>query len=171
MKLKRFIPLGLILLITFAYLFYVQNQPPAATSKLPQTSAPPGTPVPMDTGTPAIEAATLPERLVKVGGTDELDACGSAGKVTDLDPQGDNFLAVRAAPNASAQEKDRLNTGATIYMCESVKGGTWIGIVYEPGGSLGAGCGVASPIGDRQDYAGTCRSGWVAGKYIQLVAG
>lgn len=108
---------------------------------------------------------------VQVGGTDEFDACGSSGKVVGLDRNGDNFLSVRAAPDRQALETDRLRPDADFYMCDGTKDEAWVGIVYEAGGKLGSGCGVSSPIAKRGNYAGTCRSGWVSRKYVQLVAG
>ncbi len=110
-------------------------------------------------------------QAVKVGGTADLDACASTGKVVHLDPAGDNFLAVRAAPQTSAEETDRLQMGADVYLCDRAGGGAWTGIVYGPGGTLEAGCGVTSPIEKRDAYIGTCRSGWVSSRYIELIAG
>lgn len=101
---------------------------------------------------------------VLVGGEPELDACGSNGVVEGLDPNGDNFLSVRASPSSRGRETDRLNEGDGVYMCDGQ--GHWIGIVY------GAGtCGVTMPIADRKPYRGGCKSGWVFDAYVRLYAG
>ena len=103
---------------------------------------------------------------VKVGGEAELDACGSVGEVYRLNPDGDNFLAVRAGPGSAHRMMDKLTSSTQVYMCD--QNGAWVGIVYGPDG---VDCGVSSPIAQRQSYAGACASGWVHGRYIRLIAG
>ncbi|NNF80350.1 MAG: integron [Rhizobiales bacterium] len=103
---------------------------------------------------------------VKVGGEAELDACGSVGEVHRLNPDGDNFLAVRIGPGSAHPMKDKLKSKTQVYMCD--QNGAWIGIVYGPDD---ADCGVSSPIAERQSYSGACASGWVHGRYIKLIAG
>lgn len=101
---------------------------------------------------------------VRVGGSADYDACGSLGVPTGLNPRGDNFLAVRAAPNSGAAMRDKLRPGQQFYICQ--QSGGWVGIVYGRGG-----CGVTSPIARRQAYRGPCRSGWVFGRFVRVVAG
>ncbi len=103
---------------------------------------------------------------VNVGGEAELDACASVGEVHRLNPDGDNFLAVRAGPGSAHVMKDKLHSKAQVYMCD--QRGAWVGIVYGPDD---VDCGVSSPIAERQSYAGACASGWVHGRYIKLIAG
>jgi len=103
---------------------------------------------------------------VNVGGEAELDACGSVGEVYRLNPDGDNFLAVRAGPGSAHPMKDKLHSKTQVYMCD--QNGAWVGIVYGPDN---VDCGVSSPIAERQSYAGACASGWVHGRYIKLIAG
>lgn len=105
---------------------------------------------------------------VRIGGEAELDACASTGQVAGLNPDGDNFLSVRAGPSTKDREIDRLYPGKLVYMCETSRDGQWIGIVYELRGEP---CGVSSAIAKRRPYRGRCRSGWVARRYIELVAG
>ena len=109
-------------------------------------------------------------RPVRVGfdGPD-FDACGSYGVITGLNPDGDNFLSVRAAPTSDAEELDRLTSGTGVSMCEQADG--WIGIVYEASGAEGTGCGTGSPVPDVRDYDGPCRSGWVSQRFVELIAG
>lgn len=102
-------------------------------------------------------------------GTDgpNYDACGSVGQVVGLNPRGDNFLAVRTGPSTNYTKVDELYTADTVYVCESR--GRWYGVVYTAGGRAG-GCGVGSPA-PVQRYRGRCRSGWVFGRYISIIAG
>lgn len=108
---------------------------------------------------------------VMVGGTAGAAACDRTGKIVNLDTPGEPFLIVREGPSVGAKEKDRLSADAQVYLCDHAEAGAWTGIVYEPGGSLGAGCGVTTPIEKRDPYIGTCRSGWVSSRHIEPVAG
>ena len=46
----------------------------------------------------------------------------------------------------------------------------WTGVLVAPSnGSLD--CGVGSPIAKRQAYGGACPSGWVASRFLEVVAG
>jgi hypothetical protein len=119
----------------------------------------------------AAALAANPTQPVMIGRAgDDLDACLSTGEVTGLNPDGDNFLAVRAAPRASAPMLARLGPRHPVWICDEAAGG-WIGILYQPnpGGELD--CGVGSPVPRVQPYRGPCRSGWVASRYIAVVAG
>lgn len=112
---------------------------------------------------------TRPERPVMVGGMDDLDACLTVSKVTGLNPRGDNFLSLRSQPSSKARELMRLRPEQQVWVCEEVAGG-WTGVLVAPGdGSLD--CGVGTPIARRQAYSGPCRSGWVAGKFLEVIAG
>jgi len=97
----------------------------------------------------------------------EMDACGGFGQVSGLNPNGDNFLAVRGSPFVGSVELDRLESGQGVYMCEFVDG--WVGIVYD---KTGVGdCGTGSPIAGTQEYGGACESGWVSERFVTLMAG
>jgi hypothetical protein len=110
------------------------------------------------------------ERPVRVGlAGDDLDACLSDGDVTGLDPRGDKFLALRAAPDARAPILARLRPGQRVHVCEEEGG--WFGIVYSPDPAIPPGCGVASPVPHPQPYSGPCASGWVAARYVTIFAG
>jgi hypothetical protein len=76
-----------------------------------------------------------------------------------------SFLSVRTAPKAGAKELDRLKPGAKVELCEARKG-FW-GIVY--GGEPGT-C-VPEIVKKAYSYTGPCRSGWVASKFVESVAG
>ena len=111
------------------------------------------------------------QRLPRIGiaGSD-LDACLSLGQVKGLDPQGDNFLAVRAIPSADGAEKDRLGPGRMIFICD--KAGDWLGVVYDPDPAAQPGdCGVGSPVETERPYVGRCKWGWVSSRYVEVIAG
>lgn len=117
----------------------------------------------------AAVAATL-DRPVRIGtAAPDLDACLSQGEVAGLHPEGDNFLTVRAGPGRDARALDRLGPGRIVNVCETH--GSWLGIVYGPSSGLGEDCGTGSPVPRPRPYAGPCRSGWVAARYIRIVAG
>ncbi len=103
---------------------------------------------------------------VKVGGEAEYDACGSVGAVYRLNPNGDNFLAVRSGPGSAHVMIDKLHSNDQVFLCD--QNGAWFGIVYGPNN---AECGVGSPIENRQPYSGGCTSGWVHSRYIKVIAG
>lgn len=115
--------------------------------------------------------AAEPEIPVKVGRDGpELDACGGIGRVARLNPEGDNFLAVRERPTTEAPEKDRLGPRTLVWLCDGQ--GEWQGIVYPSGAYQDLGdCRVGSPVPAEAPYDGPCRSGWVHSRFIELVAG
>ncbi|QWP74665.1 hypothetical protein J5226_13280 [Lysobacter sp. K5869] len=104
---------------------------------------------------------------VEVGGDAILDACGSLGRVHGLKVGGDGFLAVRDGPGSAYAMTDKLSENREVLMCD--QRGEWIAVVYSDS-SLGR-CGATSPIAKRQPYRGPCKSGWVHGKWIELMAG
>lgn len=100
----------------------------------------------------------------------ELDACIAIGRVTGLDPDGDNYLAVRAVPHTSGHENDRLGAATLVWLCD--KDGEWQGIVYPQGSYQDLGdCRVSGPVPVPRPYSGPCRHGWVLAKYLDIVAG
>jgi len=103
---------------------------------------------------------------VMVGGIAKLDACGGLGEVRGLNPHGDSYLAVRMGPSRKYPIIDRLYNGNQAYFCDNH--GEWIGIVY---GEPVQGCGVSSPLPQRQPYKGLCRSGWAHRNWLVLIAG
>ena len=97
----------------------------------------------------------------------ELDGCTPYSEIRGLNPRGDNFVSVRAAPTTRARELDRLGPGRRVWICEEAPG--WAGIVYGPRGSVA--CNVESPVPRVRPYRGPCRSGWVASRYVTPIAG
>jgi hypothetical protein len=115
-------------------------------------------------------AFATPDRPVRIGAAaPDLDSCLSQGEVAGLDPKGDNHLTVRAGPGRDARPVDRLGPGDVVSVCETR--GVWLGIVYGPSRRLGEDCAVGSPVRRPRPYSGPCRSGWVAARYIRIVAG
>lgn len=113
-------------------------------------------------------ASARPPRDVVIGGDELTDACAATARIVGLKADGDNFLSVRAGPGPAEQETDRLGPGALVYLCEEA--GMWLGIVY-PAEGAEADCAVASPVAVRSAYTGSCRSGWVHRRFVELVAG
>jgi hypothetical protein len=105
---------------------------------------------------------------VEVGGHDGLDACMSVGEVVGLNPDGDNFLAVREGPSTSYPKVDELHEGDEAFVCDEID--DWFGIVYRGEGD-NLDCDVTSPIEPREPYQGDCRSGWVSSKFMEIIAG
>ncbi|MCK9621349.1 MAG: hypothetical protein M0R47_12530 [Methylobacter sp.] len=106
---------------------------------------------------------------VMVGGEKNLDACTGLGIVFGLNPQSDNFLAVRSGTNSRYALIDKLYEGQQVFICQTSADGKWLGVVYSH--NKNADCGVNSPINPAQVYSGQCKSGWVYGRWIKIVAG
>jgi hypothetical protein len=105
---------------------------------------------------------------VMAGGEEDLDACGSSGRIVGLNPRGDGFLSVRSGPGGKPyREIDRLYNGNAVMVCDEQ--GPWLAVVY--GRSADDDCGVGTPWPVRKPYGGPCRSGWVHSRYVRMVAG
>lgn len=120
------------------------------------------------------EAKAPLARPVMVGGEPELDACPSVGAIIPLRKGGDGFVAVRAAPGVKARMLDKLKPGRELLLCEDSADGQWVGVVYpEPaGGPTLTDCRVSSPVaGAARPYGGPCLSGWVARRFVTVIAG
>ncbi|MDA4844124.1 SH3 domain-containing protein [Hoeflea poritis] len=92
----------------------------------------------------------------------DLDTC-SLGAVTGLDPNGDNFLAVRAGPGTGHRMLDKIHTDDEVWIFDENNG--WFGVAY---GSPNISC---SPIRGNRPYDGPGSTGWVFGKYVKIIAG
>lgn len=112
----------------------------------------------------APRVATVP---VPVGGERDGDACGSLARPIGLKARGDGFLSLRAGPAARYRELLRLTARDEMFLCTSR--GEWAGVVVRDRG--GKDCGTGSPAPTRQTYHGPCRSGWVALRYLLVIAG
>lgn len=109
-------------------------------------------------------------RPVMIGGEPDFDACRSTFTVSGLNPRGDNYLSLRAAPYPGARELGRLKSGQVVWGCDETGDGNWTGVLVAPSANS-IDCGVGSPIAQRQAYRGPCRSGWVSSRYLTSLAG
>jgi hypothetical protein len=115
----------------------------------------------------ATPAAAQPSRPVVLGTPGPFRTACAFGDITGLNPHGDNFLSVRAAPNPRARELDRLwPRRQQVRLCERTRDGRWYGIAYH----RNAACDVQVPLRPHA-YRGPCRSGWVSARYITISAG
>lgn len=85
-------------------------------------------------------AIVPPKKVIPPKPKPPSDACSRIGRVRGLDPNGDNFLAVRTGPGTGFQEIDRIFTGDKVAICSSK--GKWYRVKYGGG------------------------SGWVYGRYV-----
>ncbi len=128
--------------------------------------------VPFGTG----EAKQKPHTSVMIGGIADLDACLATGRAK-IKPVKGNYLTVRASPTSAGTAVAKLGPYHQFWLCDSTPSGAWTGIVFDPGfdpdtdGDGPADCGVGSSLATRQEYAGPCASGWVATRYVELIAG
>lgn len=98
-----------------------------------------------------------------------LDACLSLAEVRGVNRETGNVLIVRAIPRIGAIPLDRLAPGRQVWICDGDAMPGWTGIVYAE--RPGQDCGVAAPVASPQSYAGPCRTGWVASRYLAVIAG
>ena len=156
-----------------------QDAPADGTAETPapeeKTQAPADIAVPAETvpeapgSTDLGYAGPIPMPIrVGTNGAD-MDSCASYGEVSGLNPDGDNYLAVRDAPSTQVKERDRIGNGHGVHVCAEEKG--WYGIVYDIEGDSGIDCEVDSPVEQPRNYTGPCAQGWVSKKFVTIVAG
>ena len=109
----------------------------------------------------------LPVRIGELGAN--FDACAAAGTTRQVNAG--STLPVRAAPVEDAAETGAIAAGQRFFICARSHNQKWLGVVYEPGGTLAESCGVSSPVTSRRAYDGPCRSGWVPSAFVRSVAG
>lgn len=111
-------------------------------------------------------SAQRPRPVMVGGGGSNVDVCPASGEVRGLNPRGDNFLSVRAAPNLRAREVGRLRSGEEVIVCDNTGDKKWWGVisVRRPGQD----CGLV-PASRPRPYAGPCRSGWVSARYLKVI--
>lgn len=92
-----------------------------------------------------------------------MDACSYA-EVKGLNPYGDGFLAVRAAPSTKSKMLYKIHNGQKVWVCDNNRNGKWLGVIYT---KKGTDC----RLDRRGAYNGRCYQGWVSAKYIRMLAG
>lgn len=100
--------------------------------------------------------------IIGAHGQPDIDACPSVGAAM-------SSLAVRLAPAATAGVTSRLQTGQMLYMCGASADGAWESVVIPA--SPGPDCGFSGAVAEPRPYRGSCKSGWVEAKYVEVIAG
>ena len=93
---------------------------------------------------------------------EDLDTC-ALGQVVRLNPDGDNFLAVRTGPGTQFDMIDKIHTGDQVWIFN--QDGNWFGVVYD------ADFVECSPVDYKREYNGPGKKGWVFQKFVEVVAG
>jgi hypothetical protein len=102
---------------------------------------------------------------------------GATAEIVGLRKGGDGFVSVRSAPSTKAAEIGRLGQGARIILAlnEDWDAASFVGVIYVPDGTadtpLMEVCRLpeAPPYFDGT-YTGPCRSGWVAKRFVRVLA-
>ena len=136
----------------------------AVASASPDGAA--GEPSPTPTDPAVAYDGPIPQPIMIGSDGPEMDACGTLGEVANLDPAGDNYLSVRDAPSTLTKERDRLDPGQRVTVCDSADG--WVGIIYS---KIDENCGVSSPVATEERYLGPCAQGWVDERFVEMIAG
>ena len=123
--------------------------------------------VPANPPTGRSSAEIVPDRLVTIGGPGSFQEGCQTGHVSGLDPDGDNFLALRGRPGAGGAPLEELGPGREVLVCDSgnAGGNAWFGIVYGPADPENA-CGIPGTPAEPGPYRGSCNSGWVSAGFV-----
>jgi hypothetical protein len=148
---------------------------PAPPASAPATApvAPPAQPradapaAPANPPAGASSAEIVPDRLVTIGGPGAFQEGCQTGHVSGLDPNGDNFLALRGRPGAGGAPLEELGPGREVLVCDTgnAGGSAWFGIVYGPNDPENA-CGIPGTPAESGPYRGSCNSGWVSARFV-----
>ena len=111
-------------------------------------------------------------RAVRIGeGGPGFQACAYTARVVNVGSAEQPYLPLRQAPFQEADEVMRLPDGTRLFACSRSIDQRWQGVVVPPADAPDTDCGVAAPVPTVRDYAGPCRSGWVASAFVRLMAG
>ncbi|MDQ0505092.1 hypothetical protein [Xanthobacter agilis] len=111
-----------------------------------------------------------------------IDPGGAIARIVGLKAGGDGFVSVREGPTVRAAEIDRLGPGTFVIATHPAdsQADAFIGIIYDHVGDTGAGpslaerCQFSETIPatkpDRRAYLGPCRTGWVARRFVEILA-
>ncbi|MEM7463504.1 MAG: SH3 domain-containing protein [Pseudomonadota bacterium] len=108
------------------------------------------------------QAQQLQKPVLEIADGQDWDTC-SFGEVANLNPAGDNFLAVRSGPGTNYEMIDKIRTGEHVWIFNNE--GSWMGVVY---GDKNIDC---PPVKRTREYQGPGKKGWVFEKYIRQIAG
>jgi hypothetical protein len=134
--------------------------------------------------TSAAMAQTVPDQPVMlvpiVDGGKAIFSGASVGQIVGLKKGGDGYVSVRGAPSLKANERGRLTPNRFVLMLSGDKAAEkagFIGVIYvEPAEDvdLGKTCGIEDPptptMTQKRIYSGPCRSGWVARRFVKVLA-
>jgi predicted small secreted protein len=110
-------------------------------------------------------------RAVRIGeGGPGFRACAYTARVVNVGSAETPYLPVRQAPFQDADEVLRLSNDARLFACTRSIDQRWQGVVIPPADAPDTECGVTAPVATVRDYAGPCRSGWVASAFVRLTA-
>jgi hypothetical protein len=100
---------------------------------------------------------------------ESLDACSWGAVRPWRGPPGDS-VDVRSGPGPQYPVVERLATGHEFGLCDGTP--EWVGVIYTPGGQDAIRCGpLGTPVPEPIAYAGPCKSGWIQGDRIEVIAG
>lgn len=102
---------------------------------------------------------------------------GAVAEIVGLRKGGDGFVSVRAAPSTKAAEMGRLGPGQRIIavLQDNWNAASFVGVIYVPDSKadtpLMDACRLpeAPPYFDGT-YTGPCRTGWVARRFVRVLA-
>jgi uncharacterized protein YraI len=107
------------------------------------------------TGAATAQQLDVPITVPK--GDGQMADCASS-YVDGLNPNGDNFLAVRTGPGSNFPKIDEIHTGDVVMVCDGQ--GPWRGVFYD-----------GSNISNGYRAAHGQRAGWVHSRYLRDLAG
>lgn len=111
-------------------------------------------------------------RAVRIGeGGPGFQACAYTARVVNVGGTEMPYLPVRQAPFQEADEVLRLPNAARLFACGRSIDQRWQSVVIPPADARETDCGVTAPVATVRDYAGPCKSGWVASAFVRLTAG
>ncbi|MGE3682602.1 MAG: hypothetical protein AB7G93_12825 [Bdellovibrionales bacterium] len=105
-------------------------------------------------------ASYPPSRKVQYGGTAELDACGGSGIILTT------TTLFRIKGSDTYWTFDKANVNQMAALCDEEDG--YYGVVFSERGNE---CGTGTPVSERKDYDGPCKSGWIKKEFFELLAG
>ena len=108
-----------------------------------------------------------PRVPVLVGGSEGDEGCAGTATVTIREG---SILNLRSGPSTADPVLAQLPLGQVVSICQRGPGG-WAGVVVH-GSTVGArDCAMSDAGSQPKPYAGPCNSGWVAKRFLRIMAG